>query len=203
MGFNCGIVGLPNVGKSTLFNALLGTAQAAAANYPFCTIEPNVGVVEVPDPRLKKLAAIDKPAKVIPAIVEFVDIAGLVRGGKAKLIGVATPAQLPQFAGVPTVSESGLPGFTFSSWFTIMAPAGTPKEIIARLHGEIMKALADPAFKDQPREAKIAKIRSIVNEIFDYTELSKRTLGREWAKFNAQQQAELMRSSRNGLRRVQ
>jgi hypothetical protein len=80
MGFNCGIVGLPNVGKSTLFNALTETAAAEAANYPFCTIEPNVGVVEVPDPRLAKLAQIAKPQKVIPAIVEFVDIAGLVAG---------------------------------------------------------------------------------------------------------------------------
>jgi GTP-binding protein YchF len=80
MGFKCGIVGLPNVGKSTLFNALTQTAAAEAANYPFCTIEPNVGVVEVPDARLQKLAEIAKPQKVIPAIVEFVDIAGLVAG---------------------------------------------------------------------------------------------------------------------------
>jgi ribosome-binding ATPase len=79
MSLQCGIVGLPNVGKSTLFNALT-KAGIAAENYPFCTIEPNVGVVEVPDPRLQKLAAIDKPLKVIPAIVEFVDIAGLVAG---------------------------------------------------------------------------------------------------------------------------
>ena len=79
MSLQCGIVGLPNVGKSTLFNALT-KAGIAAENYPFCTIEPNVGVVEVPDPRLGKLAAIDKPLKVIPAIVEFVDIAGLVAG---------------------------------------------------------------------------------------------------------------------------
>jgi ribosome-binding ATPase len=79
MSLKCGIVGLPNVGKSTLFNALT-KAVIAAENYPFCTIEPNVGVVSVPDPRLKKLAQIAKPQKVIPAIVEFVDIAGLVAG---------------------------------------------------------------------------------------------------------------------------
>ncbi len=79
MSLKCGIVGLPNVGKSTLFNALT-RAGIAAENYPFCTIEPNVGIVEVPDPRLAQLAAIAKPEKVIPAVVEFVDIAGLVAG---------------------------------------------------------------------------------------------------------------------------
>ena len=80
MGFNCGIVGLPNVGKSTLFNALTATAAAQAANYPFCTIEPNVGRVGVPDERLEALAAIAGSAKIIPTQLEFVDIAGLVRG---------------------------------------------------------------------------------------------------------------------------
>ncbi len=79
MGIKCGIVGLPNVGKSTLFNALT-RAQIAAENYPFCTIDPNVGVVPVPDPRLDELAAIVKPERVLPATVEFVDIAGLVAG---------------------------------------------------------------------------------------------------------------------------
>ena len=79
MSLKCGIVGLPNVGKSTLFNALT-KAGIAAENYPFCTIEPNVGVVEVPDPRLQQLAAIITPERIVPAIVEFVDIAGLVAG---------------------------------------------------------------------------------------------------------------------------
>ena len=79
MSLKCGIVGLPNVGKSTLFNALT-KAGIAAENYPFCTIEPNVGIVELPDPRLQALAGIVKPEKIVPAIVEFVDIAGLVAG---------------------------------------------------------------------------------------------------------------------------
>ncbi len=80
MGFNCGIVGLPNVGKSTLFNALTATQAAEAANYPFCTIEPNTGRVAVPDSRLDQIAAIAKSAKIVPTQLEFVDIAGLVRG---------------------------------------------------------------------------------------------------------------------------
>src|SRR5262252_7663503 len=80
MGFKCGIVGLPNVGKSTLFNALTETAAAQAANYPFCTIEPNVGEVAVPDPRLDVLAKLAKSVEIIPTRLTFVDIAGLVKG---------------------------------------------------------------------------------------------------------------------------
>src|SRR3970282_1223192 len=79
MGFKCGIVGLPNVGKSTLFNALT-RAGVPAENYPFCTIDSHVGIVEVPDPRLYRLAGIAKPEKILPTAIEFVDIAGLVAG---------------------------------------------------------------------------------------------------------------------------
>jgi len=80
MSFKCGIVGLPNVGKSTLFNALTNSSKAQAANFPFCTIDPNIGVVAVPDDRLENLARISKSKKIIHTSISFVDIAGLVKG---------------------------------------------------------------------------------------------------------------------------
>ena len=80
MGFTCGIIGLPNIGKSTLFNALTNSNKAEAANYPFATIEPNVGRVSIPDERLNKLSIIGKSEKIIPAYMDFIDIAGLVKG---------------------------------------------------------------------------------------------------------------------------
>lgn len=95
MGLKCGIVGLPNVGKSTLFNALT-KAGIAAENYPFCTIDPNVGIVEVPDPRLQALAEIDHPKKIVPAAVEFVDIAGLVAGASRRRPWQSVPRQHPR-----------------------------------------------------------------------------------------------------------
>ena len=96
MALQCGIVGLPNVGKSTLFNALT-KAGIAAENYPFCTIEPNVGIVRCPTPRLRQLADIVKPEKIVPAIVEFVDIAGLVAGAsQGRRPGQPVPREHPR-----------------------------------------------------------------------------------------------------------
>ncbi|MCW5697606.1 MAG: redox-regulated ATPase YchF [Bauldia sp.] len=111
MGFQCGIVGLPNVGKSTLFNALTRTAAAQAANYPFCTIEPNTGDVAVPDERLDRLAAIAKSAQIIPTRITFVDIAGLVRGAsKGEGLGnqfLATIRQVDAIAHVLRCFDDG------------------------------------------------------------------------------------------------
>jgi GTP-binding protein YchF len=111
MGFKCGIVGLPNVGKSTLFNALTETAAAQAANYPFCTIEPNVGEVAVPDPRLDALAQLAKSVQIVPTRLTFVDIAGLVRGAsKGEGLGnqfLATIREVDAIAHVVRCFENG------------------------------------------------------------------------------------------------
>src|SRR5690554_8102451 len=104
MGFKMGIVGLPNVGKSTLFNALTRTAAAQAANFPFCTIEPNVGEVAVPDPRLERLSAAGKSQQVIPARMSFVDIAGLVKGAsKGEGLGNQFLANIRECDAIPYV----------------------------------------------------------------------------------------------------
>jgi tripartite-type tricarboxylate transporter receptor subunit TctC len=98
-------------------------------------------------------AALGVAAGDVPVALQgLATVAPLVRGGKLKLVGVGTPARAPQFPDVPTISESGLPGFRFNSWFTIVAPAGTPKEIVARLHAEIAKALADPEVRAKYEE---------------------------------------------------
>jgi GTP-binding protein YchF len=153
MSLQCGIVGLPNVGKSTLFNALT-KAGIAAENYPFCTIEPNVGIVEVPDPRLAKLAAIAKPQKVIPAVVEFVDIAGLVAGAsKGEGLGnqfLANIRETDAIANVVRCFEDP----------NVVHVAGKidPISDIEVIHTEL--ALADMATVDRTRERHIGSARS-------------------------------------------
>ena len=153
MTLQCGIVGLPNVGKSTLFNALT-KAGIAAENYPFCTIEPNVGVVEVPDPRLKAIASIAKPLKVIPAVVEFVDIAGLVAGAsKGEGLGnqfLANIRETDAIANVVRCFEDD----------NVVHVAGKvdPVSDIEVIHTEL--ALADMATVEKARERHIQKSRS-------------------------------------------
>ncbi|HTS83634.1 MAG TPA: redox-regulated ATPase YchF [Usitatibacter sp.] len=153
MTLQCGIVGLPNVGKSTLFNALT-KAGIAAENYPFCTIEPNVGIVEVPDPRLDKLAAIARPEKVLPAVVEFVDIAGLVAGAsKGEGLGNQFLANIRETAAIANVVRC------FSDDNVIhVAGKVDPISDIEVIHTEL--ALADMASVDRAREKKIGSARA-------------------------------------------
>ncbi len=153
MTLQCGIVGLPNVGKSTLFNALT-KAGIAAENYPFCTIEPNVGVVEVPDPRLKAIASIAKPLKVIPAVVEFVDIAGLVAGAsKGEGLGNQFLANIRETDAIANVVRC------FEDENVVhVAGRVDPISDIEVIHTEL--ALADMATVDKARERHIQKSRS-------------------------------------------
>ena len=153
MSLQCGIVGLPNVGKSTLFNALT-KAGIAAENYPFCTIEPNVGIVEVPDPRLGKLAAIAKPQKVIPAVVEFVDIAGLVAGAsKGEGLGNQFLANIRETDAIANVVRC----FEDSNVVHVAGKVD-PVSDIEVIHTEL--ALADMATVDRTRERNLGSARS-------------------------------------------
>ncbi len=153
MSLKCGIVGLPNVGKSTLFNALT-KAGIAAENYPFCTIEPNVGVVEVPDPRLKAITAIAKPQKIIPAVVEFVDIAGLVAGAsKGEGLGNQFLANIRETDAITNVVRC----FEDDNVVHVTGKVD-PISDIEVIHTEL--ALADMATVEKARERHIQKSRS-------------------------------------------
>ena len=126
MGFKCGIVGLPNVGKSTLFNALTQTAAAQAANYPFCTIEPNVGDVAVPDPRLDALSAIAGSKQIIPTRLTFVDIAGLVRGAsKGEGLGNQFLATIREVDAVAHATPQSVIAVTFFSFANVSSASAS------------------------------------------------------------------------------
>lgn len=152
MGFKCGIVGLPNVGKSTLFNALT-KAGIAAANYPFCTIEPNVGIVSVPDKRLDQLAEIVKPQNIVPTIMEFVDIAGLVKGAsKGEGLGNQFLANIRETAAIAHVVRC------FENDDVVhVAGKVNPKEDIDTINTELLLADIDAIDKALMRAQKLAK----------------------------------------------
>lgn len=164
MSLKIGIVGLPNVGKSTLFNALTKTRKANVANYPFCTIDPNVGVVEVPDIRLKKLAEIVKPAKIIPAACEFVDIAGLVRGAsKGEGLGNQFLANIRECQAIAEVVRVFEDGDVIHSYETV-----DPKRDIEIIHAELI--LADLQTLEKRLSKAKSEARSNEKKAIEYVE---------------------------------
>lgn len=152
MGFKCGIVGLPNVGKSTLFNALT-KAGIAAANYPFCTIEPNVGIVSVPDKRLDQLSEIVKPQNIVPTIMEFVDIAGLVKGAsKGEGLGNQFLANIRETAAIAHVVRC----FENDDIVHVSGKVN-PKEDIETINTELLLSDLDSVDKAVNKAQKLAK----------------------------------------------